>query len=91
MQNQVPADPYLDGFVHLCRRNPSTTTLRTGLFSIAGGLIIFIINTFYIEIPVLNAKSVEPDQMLHSDVSDLSLHCLPVTLFWASRLKWVYK
>ena len=29
-----------------------------------------------------------PDQMLHSTVSDLGLHCLPVTLLRVSRLQW---
>ena len=29
----------------------------------------------------------DPDQMSHSVVSDLGLHCLPITLFGVSRLK----
>ena len=31
----------------------------------------------------------DPDQMLHSAVSDLGLHCLPIILLVVSRLKWV--
>ena len=27
--------------------------------------------------------------MPHSAASDLGLHCLPVTLLWVSRLKWI--
>ena len=30
--------------------------------------------------------SVDPDQMMHSAVSDLSLHCLPITLLGVPRL-----
>ena len=43
----------------------------------------------FIEIPVINANSVDPDQMLHSAASDVGLHFLPVTLSRVSRLKWV--
>ena len=32
----------------------------------------------FIEIPVLNANSVDPDQTAHSAASDLSPHCLPM-------------
>ena len=35
------------------------------------------------------ANSIDPDQMPHSVVSDLGLHCLPVTLLGVSRLQWV--
>ena len=41
------------------------------------------------EISELNANSVDPDQMLHSAASDLGLHCLPVSLLWDTRCKWV--
>ena len=37
----------------------------------------------------LFANSGDPDQMLHSAASDLSLHCLPITLLGVSRLQWV--
>ena len=36
----------------------------------------------------LSANSGDSDQMLHSATSDLSLHCLPLTLLVISRLKW---
>ena len=35
------------------------------------------------------ANSGDPDQTLHSVISDLGLHCLSVTLLGVSRLKWV--
>ena len=35
------------------------------------------------------ANSGDPDQTLHSVVSDLGLHCLPITLLGVSRLQWV--
>ena len=41
------------------------------------------------EIPAYNANSVDPNQMPHSVASDMGLHCLPITLFRGSRLKWV--
>ena len=37
----------------------------------------------------LFANSGDPDQMLQNVASDLGLHCLPITLFGVSRLKWV--
>ena len=37
----------------------------------------------------LFANSGDPDQMLHYAVSDLGLHCLPITLSRVSRLQWV--
>ena len=37
----------------------------------------------------LFANSGGPDQMLHSQASDLGLHCLPVTLLGISRLQWI--
>ena len=37
----------------------------------------------------LKAKSVGPEQMPHSVVSNLALHCLPMSLLWDARLKWV--
>ena len=39
--------------------------------------------------PELFANSGDPDQMLHSAVSDLGLHCLPSTLLRVSRQQWV--
>ena len=35
------------------------------------------------------ANSEDPDQMPHSAVSDLGLHCLPITLLGVSQLQWV--
>ena len=37
----------------------------------------------------LFANSGDPHQTLHSVVSDLGLHCLPITLLRVSRLQWV--
>ena len=65
----------------------STTTLVTDLFS-AGCLVSFYRYCF-IEIPVSNANSVDPDQTLCLVTSELGLHCLPSTLFGVSRLKWI--
>ena len=54
--------PYVALFnPHLCYVDSSMTTLWTGLFP-AGCLISFYYY-FFIEIPVINASSVDPDQM----------------------------
>ena len=37
----------------------------------------------------LFANSGDLNQMTHSVASDLSLHCLPITILGLSRLKWV--
>ena len=37
----------------------------------------------------LYANSGDPDLMPHFAVSDLGLHCLPITLLGLSRLQWV--
>ena len=36
-------------------------------------------------------NSVDPDQMQHSVASGLGLHCLPMSLLWEARHKWVKK
>ena len=41
------------------------------------------------EISVFYANSVDPDQTPRSAASDLGLHCLPLSLLWDARLKWV--
>ena len=43
----------------------------------------------FIEIPVLNANSVDPDQTPRSAVSDLDLHCLQRCHSWDARHRWV--
>ena len=48
-----------------------------------------VLLSYFVEIPELNANSVDPDQMPHSVASDLGLHCLPMSLLWDARLKWV--
>ena len=57
--------------------------LEVGLFPIAGCLVGF----YYIYVPSFNANSVDPDQMLHSVASDLSLDCLPMSLICDVRQK----
>ena len=39
----------------------------------------------FIEMPVINANSVDPDQTPRSAASDLGLHCLPVSHLWDVR------
>ena len=49
----------------------------------------FLLLIFIIEILVLNANSVDLDQMPRSVASDLGLHYLPISLLWDARHKWV--
>ena len=44
---------------------------------------------YFIEIPVSNANSMDSDQTPRYAASDLGLHCLPVSLLWNARHKWV--
>ena len=44
---------------------------------------------FYFLWKILLANNVDPDQMPHYVVSDLGLHCLPMTLLQVSRSEWV--
>ena len=51
----------------------------------------FLLLPCSIEIPVFSANSVDPDQTPCSSASDLRLHCLPMSLLWEARHKWVKK
>ena len=42
-----------------------------------------------VEISELITNSVDPDQTAGSAMSNLGLHCLPVSLLWDARHKWV--
>ena len=43
----------------------------------------------FIEIHAFNAKSEDPDQTPCSAAFDLGLHCLPMSILWDARHKWV--
>ena len=43
----------------------------------------------FIKKSLVNANSVDPDQMSHFAESDLGLHCLPMFLLWDARHKCV--
>ena len=40
---------------------------------------------FFLEIPFLNANSVDPDQTPQNAASDQGLHCLLMFLLWGTR------
>ena len=67
----------------------STFILRSGPFPIQGVSDQFLLLPSFIEIPVLNVNSEDPDQTPRSAASDLGLHCLPVSLLWDARHKLV--
>ena len=49
----------------------------------------FLLLPCFVRISELITNSVDPDQMAHSAASDLSLHCLPMSLLLDARHKWV--
>ena len=62
-------------------------SLDRSISNTRGVWLVYLLPCF-IEIPVFNANSVDPDQTPRSAASDLGLHCLPVSLFiWDARLK----
>ena len=67
----------------------STLTLWTGPFPVKGVAGWFLLLPWFTEILVLKANSVDPDQTPQNTASDQGLHCLPMSLLWDDRLKWV--
>ena len=59
----------------------STSTLWSGLFSVEGEPVLFLLLSCSIEIPAFNVNSAETDQTLQHAASDQSLHCLLMSLF----------
>ena len=57
--------------------------------SYIGGVWLVFIMTCFVGISELNANSIDLDQKPHSVMSDLGLHCLPMSLLWGASLKWV--
>ena len=51
-------------------------------YPVEGVLAYFSLPPCFIEIPVVNANSVDPDQMPYSAASDLGLHCFPMSVLW---------
>ena len=49
----------------------------------------FLLSPCFIEIPLFNANSVDPDETPRSVASDQGLHCLQMSLLWDNRHKWV--
>ena len=63
---------------HLCRENSSTLSLWNSPFPVSGQCLSL---PCFIDIPVLNANSEDPDQTPLSAASYLDLHCLPMFFF----------
>ena len=49
----------------------------------------FLLLPCFIEIPVFNANSLDPDQTPRFAASDLGLDGLPMSYLWGARHKWV--
>ena len=86
---------------HLCLINYSTSFYGQNHFQFNVCLVCFSVLAFITEIPVLNANSLDPNQMLQnpikaysalntgtSVVSDTGLHCLPMSFLWDAGHKW---
>ena len=56
---------------------------------IRGVWLVFIVIMFFLGISELNANNEDPDRTPYSSASNLGLDCLPVSLLWEARLKWV--
>ena len=50
---------------------------------------MFLLLSVIIEIPVVNANSVDPDQTPQIAASDLYLHCLSVVFFGTLSINWL--
>ena len=61
--------------------NTHTSFIILGLSGVFLSDFTEIADNFY-------ANMVEPDQMLHSAVSNLDLHCLPMSFLWVARHYW---
>ena len=59
-------------------------SLKWSIFNIRG-VCWFVLLPCFIEISVLNAESVDPDQTSHSAASDLGLHYLPMNTPFMGR------
>ena len=57
-------------------------------FQKKGVYSLFLLLLCFIEFPVFNPNSKDPDWM-HFMASDLGLHCFPVTILGISQIKWV--
>ena len=71
---------------------PSGLFCRNSLdWSISNKLDVWLVLLLpcFIEIPVLNANGVVPDQTPRFAASDLGLHCLQMSLIWDAGHKWV--
>ena len=53
------------------------------------GILVVLSKSFFMEIAVFNANSVDPDQTPLSVTSDFGLNCFPISFLWNTRHKWV--
>ena len=65
------------GLCYLSSLGRSFSSIRDFCFFF---FFFFLLLLYFIESPVFNENSVDPGQMLHSVASDLSLHCLTMSL-----------
>ena len=63
-------------------------SLDRSISNIRGVWLVLLLSCF-VDISEHNANSVNHDQMPHSVVSDLGLHCLPMFFLWHTRCRCV--
>ena len=78
----------LTRLTHLCRVDSPINILDCP-FPAEGVSGKALLLPYFIQIPVLNANSIDPDQTPRSAASDLDLHCFQITLLSDARHKWV--
>ena len=64
----------------------STLLLEQGPKGMSGYILLL---SWFIEISELNANIVDTGQRSLSSASDLGLHCLPMSILWDAKLKWI--
>ena len=67
----------------------STSNLWTGPFPTEGVAGYFLLLPCFIEFPVFNTNSVDPDHAVPSAASDLGPHCLLMSTLRDTRRTWV--
>ena len=68
-------------------RKKSKTVLWSCPFQTERYVVGFLALPYFIDIPVVYANGVDPDQTPQNAASDLGLHCLPVSILWDAMHK----
>ena len=79
-RKEMQLKPFMpSGLFHLISLDRSISYIRD--------ILLVLLLPSFIEIPVFNANSLDPDQTPRFAASDLGLHCLSMSLLWDARHK----